>query len=99
MADYFFLVNPGSGIHSEVNVTRFVSNKLKTTMEAIDFKVFVYTQAKASVVWKKIDEKMFDLNLAKCEENLKNIKTQDFYSLWLKNLRDSSNIEIFSNKL
>jgi hypothetical protein len=60
MADYFFLVNPGSGIHSEVNVTRFVSNKLKTTMEVIDFKVFVYTQAKNSVVWKKIDEKMFN---------------------------------------
>ena len=47
----------------------------------------------------KIDERFLDLNLKKCEDDLKNIKIQDFYLLWVKKLRDSSNIEIFSHKL
>jgi parvulin-like peptidyl-prolyl isomerase len=47
----------------------------------------------------KADERLLDLKLGKCKDDLKNIKTQDFYLLWLKKLRSSSNIEIFSHKL
>ena len=47
----------------------------------------------------KIDERFLDLNLKKCEDDLKNMKIQDFYLLWVEGLRDSSKIEIFSQKL
>jgi len=59
----------------------------------------IYPFEKGWAIAIKIEEKMLDVNLAKCEENLKNLKTQDFYLLWLKKLKNSSNIEIFSNKL
>jgi len=47
----------------------------------------------------KVDERFLDLNLNKCKDDLKNIKNQNFYLSWLKKLRNSSNIEIFSHKL
>ena len=79
----------------------FIDNTSLEEISILEYKQVskIYPYEKGWAIAIKIDEKMFDLNLAKCEENLKNIKTQDFYSLWLKNLRDSSNIEIFSNKL
>ena len=47
----------------------------------------------------KVDERYIDLNFKKCKDKIKNQKIQDFYSEWIKKLRDSSYIEIYTDKL
>jgi len=47
----------------------------------------------------KVDERLIDLNLKKCEQDIINLKLNKKYSEWVMQLRNSSNIEIFSDKL
>jgi peptidyl-prolyl cis-trans isomerase SurA len=47
----------------------------------------------------KIDERYIDTNLENCKEKIIYQKSQQFYSDWLKDLRDSAYIEIYTDKL
>jgi len=47
----------------------------------------------------KVDERYVDSNLENCKEKMIYQKTQQFYSDWLKDLRDSAYIEIYTDKL
>ena len=47
----------------------------------------------------KIDERYVDSNLENCKEKMIYQKTQQFYSDWLKDLRDSAYTEIYTDKL
>jgi len=47
----------------------------------------------------KIDERYINVNLENCKERIIYQKAQQFYSNWLKKLRDSAYIEIFTDKL
>ena len=47
----------------------------------------------------KVDERYVDSNLENCKEKIIYKKTQQFYSNWLKDLRDSAYIEIYTDKL
>ena len=60
MADYYFLVNPGRDIYSEVNICRFVSNRLKKSIQEPEFKLFVYTQKAEENRWQVVDEVYFN---------------------------------------
>ena len=47
----------------------------------------------------KVDERYVNSNLENCKEKMIYQKTQQFYSDWLKDLRDSAYIEIYTDKL
>ena len=47
----------------------------------------------------KVDERYVNLDLENCKEKIIYQKTQQFYSNWLKDLRDSAYIEIYTDKL
>ena len=47
----------------------------------------------------KVDERYVNLDLENCKEKIIYQKTQQFYSDWLKDLRDSAYIEIYTDKL
>ena len=47
----------------------------------------------------KVDERYIDSNLENCKEKIIYQKAQQFYSNWLKDLRDSAYIEIYTDKL
>jgi len=47
----------------------------------------------------KVDERYTNLELENCKEKIIYQKAQQFYSNWLKDLRDSSYIEIYTDKL
>jgi len=47
----------------------------------------------------KVDERYVNLDLENCKENIFYQKAQQFYSDWLKELRDSAYIEIYTDKL
>ena len=47
----------------------------------------------------KVDERYTNLDLENCKEKIIYQKTQQFYSDWLKDLRDSAYIEIYTDKL
>jgi len=47
----------------------------------------------------KVDERYVDTNLENCKEKIIYKKTQKFYFDWLKDLRDSAYIEIYTDKL
>ena len=47
----------------------------------------------------KVDERYIDTNLENCKEKIIYQKAQQFYSNWLKDLRDSAYIEIYTDKL
>ena len=47
----------------------------------------------------KIDERYINLNLENCKEKIIYQKAQQFYSDWLKDLRDSTYIKIYTDKL
>ena len=47
----------------------------------------------------KVDERYVDSNMENCKEKIIYKKTQKFYFDWLKDLRDSAYIEIYTNKL
>ena len=47
----------------------------------------------------KVDERYINTNLENCKENIIYQKAQQFYSNWLKDLRNSAYIEIYTDKL
>ena len=47
----------------------------------------------------KVDERYVDSNMENCKEKIIYQKAQQFYSNWLKDLRDSAYIEIYTDKL
>ena len=47
----------------------------------------------------KVDERYVDSNLENCKEKIIYQKAQQFYSNWLNNLKDSSYIKIYTDKL
>jgi len=47
----------------------------------------------------KVDERYVNSNLENCKEKMIYQKTQQFYSDWLKDLRDSAYTEIYTDKL
>ena len=47
----------------------------------------------------KVDERYINLELENCKEKIIYQKTEQFYSDWLKDLRDSAYIEIYTDKL
>jgi len=47
----------------------------------------------------KVDERYIDVNLENCKEKIIYQKNQQFYSDWLKDLRNSAYIEIYTDKL
>ena len=47
----------------------------------------------------KVDERYVDSNMENCKEKIIYKKTQKFYFDWLKDLRDSAYIEIYTDKL
>ncbi len=47
----------------------------------------------------KIDERYVDLDLEKCKKKIIYLQAQKFYADWLKGLRDSAYIKIYSDKL
>ena len=47
----------------------------------------------------KVDERYVDSNLENCKEKIIYQKTQQFYSDWLQDLRDSAYTEIYTDKL
>ena len=47
----------------------------------------------------KVDERYTNLDLENCKEKIIYQKTQQFYSNWLRDLRDSAYIEIYTDKL
>ena len=47
----------------------------------------------------KVDERYVNLDLENCKEKIIYQKTQQFYSDWLKDLRDSAYTEIYTDKL
>ena len=47
----------------------------------------------------KVGERYIDLDIENCKEQIKSKKSQKYYSQWLKELRDSAYIEIYTDKL
>ena len=47
----------------------------------------------------KVDERYVDTDLENCKEKITFLKAQDFYMDWLKDLRDTAYIEIYTDKL
>ena len=47
----------------------------------------------------KVEERFIDPDIENCKEQIKSQKSQKFYSHWLKELRDSAYIEIYTDKL
>ena len=47
----------------------------------------------------KVDERNVNIETENCKDNIIYQKTQHFYSNWLKNLRDSAYIKIYTDKL
>jgi len=59
----------------------------------------IYTTNMGWAIAIKIDERYIDPDLENCKEKIIYQKAQQFYSNWLKNLRDSAYIEIYTDKL
>jgi peptidyl-prolyl cis-trans isomerase SurA len=47
----------------------------------------------------KVGERYIDPEIENCKEQIRNQKSQQYYSEWLKELRDSAYIEIYTDKL
>jgi len=47
----------------------------------------------------KVNERYVDPDLEKCKEKIIYLKTQKFYTDWLKDLRDAAYFKIYSDKL
>jgi len=59
----------------------------------------IYSIDKGWAIATKIDERYVNLDLENCKEKIIYQKAQQFYSDWLKDLRDSAYIEIYTDKL
>ena len=79
----------------------FVNNPTIETLDLLDDGE-VSTIYATDVGWAiaiKVDERYIDANLENCKEEIVYQKAQQFYSKWLKDLRDSAYIEIYTDKL
>ena len=59
----------------------------------------IYTTDEGWAIAIKVDERYIDANLENCKEKIIYQKSQQFYSNWLKDLKDSAYIEIYTDKL
>ena len=59
----------------------------------------IYSSEAGWAIAIKVDERYVDSNLENCKEKMIYQKTQQFYSDWLKDLRDSAYTEIYTDKL
>jgi len=59
----------------------------------------IYTTDVGWAIAIKVDERYININLENCKDNIIYQKAQQFYSNWLKDLRNSAYIEIYTNKL
>jgi len=59
----------------------------------------IYSVGTGLAIATKIDERYINLNLENCKEKIIYQKAQQFYSDWLKDLRDYAYIEIYTDKL
>ena len=59
----------------------------------------IYTTDVGWAIAIKVDERYINTHLENCKENIIYQKAQQFYSNWLKDLRNSAYIEIYTDKL
>jgi parvulin-like peptidyl-prolyl isomerase len=59
----------------------------------------IYETAEAWAIAMKVDERYINTDIESCKQQIKNQKSQTYYSRWLKELRDSAYIEIYTDKL
>ena len=59
----------------------------------------IYSVGTGLAIATKIDERYINLSLESCKEKVIYQKAQQFYSDWLKDLRDYAYIEIYTDKL
>ena len=79
----------------------FVNNPTIETLDLLEDGE-VSTIYSTNVGWAiaiKVDERYVNSNLENCKEKIIYQKAQQFYSNWLKDLRDSAYIEIYTDKL
>ena len=59
----------------------------------------IYETGEGWAIAIKVNERYVDSDLEKCKEKIIYLKTQKFYSDWLKELRDAAYIKIYTDKL
>ena len=59
----------------------------------------IYETAEAWAIAMKIDERYINPDIESCKQQINNQKSQTYYLQWLKELRDSAYIEIYTDKL
>ncbi len=59
----------------------------------------IYETDGAWAIAMKVDERYINLDIESCKQQNKNQKSQTYYLQWLKELRDSAYIEIYTDKL
>ena len=59
----------------------------------------IYETGEGWAIAIKVNERYVDSDLEKCKEKIIYLKTQKFYADWLKDLRDTADIKIYSDKL
>ena len=59
----------------------------------------IYETAGGWAIAIKVDERYINPDIESCKQQIKNQKSQIYYSQWLKELRDSAYIEIYTDKL
>ena len=79
----------------------FVNNPTIETLDLLDDGEVskIYRTDVGWAIATKVDERYIDANLENCKEKIIYQKAQQFYSNWLKDLRDSAYIEIYTDKL
>ena len=59
----------------------------------------IYETEGAWAIAMKVDERYINPDIESCKQQIKNQKSQTYYLQWLKELRDSAYIEIYTDKL
>jgi peptidyl-prolyl cis-trans isomerase SurA len=59
----------------------------------------IYETDGAWAIAMKVDERYINPDIESCKQQIKNQKSQTYYLQWLKELRDSAYIEIYTDKL
>jgi peptidyl-prolyl cis-trans isomerase SurA len=59
----------------------------------------IYETDRAWAIAIKVDERYINSDIESCKQQIKNQKSQTYYLQWLKELRDSAYIEIYTDKL
>ena len=79
----------------------FVNNPTLEMLDSLedDEVSIIYATDSGWAIAIKVDERYIDSNLENCKEKIIYQKAQQFYSNWLKDLRDSAYIEIYTDKL